>query len=478
MRLLKETAGLKNAGYANLSLLLPLIIIFLALCSTAIVIPMLSTSEMFILIFGLIFLIVSFINTDIALYLLIFSMLLSPEFIIGETSGAAMRRGVTLRLDDLLMLIISFTWLVKMSLNKELGLFRRSPLNKPIAYYMIICLSSTLLGFLFGRVELMTGFFFVLKYFEYMLIYFMVINFLKTKKQAEHYLWGMLITCAIVSFIAIGQISLGGRATAPFEGASGEPNTLGGYLVLMISVSLGLYLVSPSFRKRLVYAALIILFSIPFLYTQSRSSYLAIIPSIMTFVLFSQKRKWIMAAILLISVCLPFIMPKVAKERIAYTFTQGKNRRDTVEIGGVKLDTSSSDRINSWKVASKVWIDHPFLGFGVTGYRFVDAQYLRIILETGFLGLIFFFVLIASLYRRAYVIFKSSDNVFEEGLSMGLLAGIIGLLVHGLGANTFIIVRIMEPFWFITAIVFSFSGLKEDRLYEEKPGIKEITSAH
>jgi hypothetical protein len=36
---------------------------------------------------------------------------------------------------------------------------------------------------------------------------------------------------------------------------------------------------------------------------------------------------------------------------------------------------------------------------------------------------------------------------------MGYLAGFIGLLYHGIGANTFIIVRIMEPFWFVTAMV-------------------------
>jgi hypothetical protein len=29
----------------------------------------------------------------------------------------------------------------------------------------------------------------------------------------------------------------------------------------------------------------------------------------------------------------------------------------------------------------------------------------------------------------------------------------VGLLVHSVGANTFIIVRIMEPFWFLTALI-------------------------
>jgi hypothetical protein len=42
---------------------------------------------------------------------------------------------------------------------------------------------------------------------------------------------------------------------------------------------------------------------------------------------------------------------------------------------------------------------------------------------------------------------------FYRSLAMGYLAGLVALLVHGIGANTFIIVRIMEPFWFFTAII-------------------------
>jgi hypothetical protein len=40
-----------------------------------------------------------------------------------------------------------------------------------------------------------------------------------------------------------------------------------------------------------------------------------------------------------------------------------------------------------------------------------------------------------------------------EGLVLGYIAGLIAMCTHALGANTFIIVRIMEPFWFLTAIM-------------------------
>jgi O-antigen ligase len=462
LKYLPERGHLSNSGQSILQLIIPLIIIILILLSIAILIPRIPTISAIALVIGLVIFVASFASTNIALYILIFSMLLSPEFIVGSTEGATLERGVTLRLDDFILLIIGFSWLAKMSVNKELGMFLKTPLNKPIAYYIIICLSSTLFGALFGRVDLKTGFFFVLKYFEYMIIYFMAVNLLEEKRQAKNYLWAMLITCAIVSIMGISQIPLGGRVTAPFEGASGEPNTFGGYLVFMISITFGLFLTSPSFRYQAIYAFLIILFVIPLFYTQSRTSYMAAIPSLFVFLYLSRKRKWVLAVVVLICLSLPFIMPRIAKDRISYTFTQGQNRTDVVEIGGLKLDTSTSARVTSWKIASRNWINHPILGYGITGYRFVDAQYLRVITETGFLGLISFLFLMAMIFRRTYDILKTSIDQFEEGIAIGFLAGFAGLLFHGIGANTFIIVRIMEPFWFMTAIVISIPTFRED----------------
>ncbi|MBN1850169.1 MAG: O-antigen ligase family protein [Deltaproteobacteria bacterium] len=452
--------GINNKGQSSIQFILPLIILFFILSIFAVLLPRLTMLQTIGLGVGTAIFILSFISTDFALYILIFSMLLSPEFNIGTTQGATLGRGVTLRMDDIILLIIGFSWLAKMSINKDLGLFLRTPLNKPIAYYIIICMIATLFGSVFGKVHLKTGLLFVLKYFEYMIIYFMVVNHLKNYRQMTYFLWAMLITCIIVSVIAIMQIPGGGRVTAPFEGASGEPNTFGGYLVFMVSIVIGLFLTTPSFRNRLIYGILIFLFFIPLLYTQSRSSYLAAVPAILAFLWLSEKRNWVLAGLILISISLPFTAPKPAKDRITYTFTQGKNRTDVMEIRGVKLDTSTTARVNSWKDASKDWMKHPLIGHGVTGYRFVDAQYIRIITETGFLGLVTYFFLMATIFRQTYEIFKSSSAHFQRGLSMGFLAAFIGLLFHAIGANTFIIVRIMEPFWFITAMVILLPDLK------------------
>ncbi len=454
----------KTSGQTTVQLILPLIILLVLALAFAYVMPKLSIIQTILFGGGIIFFIICIASTEAALYILIFSMLLSPEIIVGATEGASLGRGVTLRVDDFVILMIGFSWLAKMAINKQLGLFLRTPLNKPIGYYIIVCLISTLLGAIFVDVHLKTGFFFVLKYFEYVFIYFMVANHLQDKGQIRKYLWAMLITCLIVSLIGIVQIPEGVRVSAPFEGEAGEPNTFGGYLVFMICITTGLFLTTVSFREQVTYGLLILLFSIPFLYTQSRSSYIAIIPAMFVFVWLSEKRQWFIVSLIALALFLPFIAPDETKERITYTFEQGKTRKDVIEISGVKLDTSTSARLNSWKNVARDWVKHPFLGYGVTGYGFVDAQYFRVLIETGILGLATFFFLIFSIFKQTYIIFKGTSGPFEKGLCMGFLAGFVGLLVHGIGANTFIIVRIMEPFWFLLAMVIMIQNLKgEDR---------------
>ena len=221
---------------------------------------------------------------------------------------------MTLRLDDFLLLIIGFSWFLSTAVNKERGLFLKTPLNRYIAYYFLACLVSTLIGYMMGRVKGMAGIFFVLKYFEYYIVYFMAVNYLKEKKQMERLVWTMLIVCLIVCAIAIYQIPSGIRVSAPFEGPEGEPNTLGGYLVLILSLVLGLLFSNYGTKKQKIFFGVLIFFILPTLAaTQSRSSWLALVPMLLALIWFSKRKLVVILLVTVVDYCV-CIFPAVNSE--------------------------------------------------------------------------------------------------------------------------------------------------------------------
>jgi O-antigen ligase len=399
----------------------------------------------------------TFLNTEIAIHLIILSMLLSPEAFIGGGGvevGKLARKGAqaVFRFEDFLLVVVGLSWFARTALRKELGLLRRTPLNIPIAAYAISTALATALGVLQGNVGPKPGFFYTLKYFEYFVLYFVMVNTLRDERRLRRYLFTGFATCAIASIIGILNIPSGQRISAPFEGKAGEPNTFGGYLVFMLALVLALWLQSrtaPGFFGWLGMTAVI---ALPLLFTLSRASWLAAIPMGLTLLALTDRKIWIALPLVIAVVAAPLLFPKAVQERFAYTYS-APPEPDQVRIGKTRLDSSTSARIESWRYGLAGWTRRPFLGYGVTGFAFMDAQYVRTLIETGLVGLGVLLWLVAAIFRTAWHTFRTMSDAFYRNLAMGYMAGLVGLLVHGIGANTFIIVRIMEPFWFFTAII-------------------------
>ncbi|MFQ6103605.1 MAG: O-antigen ligase family protein [Candidatus Glassbacteria bacterium] len=416
--------------------------------------------------------VLTFASTRLAIYLLIFSMLLSPEF--GAVSGGvAEGRSIVVRFDDILLVVISLSWLARLAIVKErLGLFRRTPLGRPIASYVSVVAIATIMGMIVGRVQPVSGFFYTLKYVEYIIVFYMIVNHLETTEQAKNIIKATFITCAIICLYAIYQIPAGGRVTAPFEGEGGEPNTLGGYLVLMLSMISGLLLTTRRHREKVTFALLGILIIIPLMYTLSRSSWIALVPMYVTFLAFST-RKFPLVITAALFICLsPFLLPEQVVDRAVTTFEEEKWNGTTERIAGVAFDPSTSERISRYRRSLGRWTRHPMLGYGVTGGGFIDGQFLRTLEETGLIGLTVMLWLLFYIFRAAHKNYLRLNDPFFGGLSLGLMGGVAALLGHAVGSSTFIIVRIMEPFWLMVAIV-----VRAPHLSRKEPDEPQIDDA-
>ena len=190
----------------------------------------------------------------------------------------------------------------------------------------------------------------------------MAVNYLKEKKQMERLVWAILIVCMIVCAISIYQIPSGVRVSAPFEGEVGEPNTLGGYLVLILSIVLGLLFNNYGSRNQKYFlVGLVIFILITLAATLSRSSWLALGPMLLALIWFSKRKFVVIIPLVFLVLLSAFLLPSGVKDRAMYTFFQPKEEGQLV-VGGIRVDTSTSARLISWKnVLTRDFIQQPVL---------------------------------------------------------------------------------------------------------------------
>jgi O-antigen ligase len=240
---------------------------------------------------------------------------------------------------------------------------------------------------------------------------------------------------------------------------------------MMLSLVIGLLVTQGSFRNKMPLLALVPFILVPLAATHSRGSWLALPFMLLTLIFLSKRRLAIIIPMLFIIAVSPLVMPKSVIDRAAYTFNQAEEEGQ-LKLGAVKIDTSTSARLESWHlILTQDFVKRPLLGYGITGYSFVDCQIPMILTNTGVVGLIAFSILIGMVFRASFRVYRTSSDPLFCGLALGHMGALVGLLVHSIGANTFIIVRIMEPFWFLTALVVMSQGIEKSGENPNRTGL-------
>ena len=211
-----------------------------------------------------------------------------------------------------------------------------------------------------------------------------------------------------------------------------------------------------SANRRLILLGLIGFLLLPFLFTYSRGGYVSFVAAFIMLCLLSKRHKAFLFSVLIIGALVArFYLPATVYERIADTFDQ----RRGYQYAGVKLSTSPAARIAIWKYGWEKIQEKPLFGFGVTGVGFLDSQYVLILGELGMVGMSAFLWLCWRIWRISFKSFRLVTDALGEGLTLGFMAGFVGILVMSFTGNMFVIVRVMEPFWFIAAMVLTLPSI-------------------
>lgn len=401
-----------------------------------------------LLVFGM-----TLVRVEFGLFILLAAMLLSPEVEAGKV-GTHDERGVNLRYDDILIIIIFLGVVVKHAFEGKPLLWRPNPINPGIFAYYTVCLISTLLAL---RISVPAwdrdvAFFILLKMFEFYLIFFMVGMSITSMRAVEHQLIVFLAVSLIVCVYGIVSIGTLPRVSAPFEAGGTEPNTLGGYLMIVICLCLAMLLYAPNVRWKWVFFGIASAAFVPFIMTLSRASYFALFIALVVMGVAS-RRGSVLALVAVVVVMSPFAMPEDVKKRVNDTFISSGV---PINVPGVKeevtIDKSAYERIYVWKKVRYNLTIWPWFGGGISWDTVLDSQFARVMIETGLIGFAAFVFLLWRVLKTTNETLRWSRYWVAKGLALGMLATTAGLIAHSFGTISFLIIRIMEPFWFLMAL--------------------------
>lgn len=426
---------------------------------------------------GLVLSVLTIVNLEWGLYILIFVIPFTLQYRVGRALAAGT--------DDIFLLFLIFSWLANRARTKE-KIFIPTPLNWPfILFFVIGAISLIQLPSRFPQSWIALGVLHLLRFFEYVFIYFIVVSCIKELPQVRKFTIAFFINVGVVAAIQIAQNIIGGelapgtfvaKNTIVHYGVStfGSNAILGGFYCFALSIALGLIVTTRSLRMRAILIIFSVIISFTLFNTFSRAAYVGIIAGIFVVAVLKERRIFVLfLAVLILS---PIFMQTSVLERIAMTFPKTSHIRfepssqfnivegryaHTMEAPpSAGLDPSAQIRLVIWKRALEIFVRNPISGVGWWGGRYIlrteaHSQYWTYLIEIGIFGFAIFLWLMIRMFKISLWVKDNTDDDFMEGLGLGYIAGLFGILMTCFFSESLEAFRLLGPLWFMTGLMAS-----------------------
>ena len=420
-------------------------------------------------------------SDNLGFYLLVFIIFIIPlYFNIKAYDQFELPKLTLLRI---LTSILFGIWAIR-ELEKGTISFVKTPLDIPLLLWIAINIVCTIFSIaphlsFRGEYENFAG---SLSNINYVILYFLAVQFLKNTKQIQILLIALMISGFLICLYSVAQFFgydfikwneesvIKGRYFA----SMGNPNFLGALLIMIIPVVISYFVMAIKNRKNsliFVLFAFFILLYIALFGTQSRGPFLGFVFSFLfmlsygiyklyknllrsselqhvsfnslLFALIKKYRIWII---------LFFVLMGIA---IFLSLTIGKNatKRITESIADIKGSLSQS-RLHIWIPALKIIKDYPILGTGVDTFKAIFPKYegldfayidgtnvssrtahnelLNIAATMGLIGLAIYLLIIFVFIKLFYKPFAAINNFEIKLISLSLFASFIAYFVQNI----------------------------------------------
>ena len=320
---------------------------------------------------------------------------------------------------------------------------------------------------------------------EYMVWFFLIIRLVENDQDMKVLYITVLLLTAFLAFHGIYQYVIGveipsswvsqtemGVRTRVFS-LCGSPNILGSLMVMTAPLWAALIYFCRSTKAKLLALFMTVCCCLTLLFTFSRGAWIGIVVAVVIFALFVDKR---LLALLGIAVAAILAFVPSITSRLPYLFTSDYTAASTT--GG---------RAIRWALGQELLHENsPWLGFGLGrfggavamnnqvldtteefSYFYMDNYYLKTMVEMGYLGIIFYALLLIALIVLGIKAIQRSDVNFARlpgdplqravgnyrVLTIAIFAGLCGVLAHCFFENIFEETYMEAYFWGLAGLM-------------------------
>lgn len=250
-------------------------------------------------------------------------------------------------------------------------------------------------------------------------------------------------------------------------------NGLAAFEAMFVSFLLGTY----AFTRR-IYAKLGILLILAtccycLLFSFSRGGYLGFLVGLATVGLF--KTRWFLVLTAVLVLGWQTLLPVAVQERISMT------TEDAAE--GQQFDSSAQERLVLWEDAMDLFKRNPITGTGfqtygylgrVGGFRDTHNYYVKVLAETGIVGLALFLVLLYKLFRAGTNLFFGTQDPFWHSIGLGFIALLTSITVMNLFGDRWTYQQADGYLWILLGCVLRGLLACEEREKTEADAIQDV----
>jgi len=367
--------------------------------------------------------------------------------------------------DELLLIFAFLAWPVQMALRGNLT-YRLTPLDLPILLYLAVAVFL----FLIRSPQTSIAVEGLRVYVEYLFWYFVAANLLLNKNQARALVNWLVALGAAVAVHGVYQYILGVPIPSTWLDAAesdvrtrvfsivGSPNVLGSFLVLVIPITISQFLSAPGRLRKYLYALCLVPMALSLFFTYSRGAWLAIAGAMAIYGLIYNWR--LLLALAAAAYAAPKLVPGIAS-RIGYMLSPA-----------YLVSSARAGRVARWNMALERLNNRPLAGEGfgrfggavaarhIPSSAYVDNFYLKTAAESGLVGLAAYLWLMFSGVRCALNSYRRLTDPYLKGLAGGLIAGLLGVLLHNTVENIFEVPMMSTYFWLLLGVTAALPHLE------------------